>query len=114
MRLIKLLILALIAIALIIVALANLESMTLQLLPDSLARLAGVDFQVTLPIFIVLLGAVLVGLILGFIWEWLREHKHRATAAQERRERERLERQMQKVAPASKPGDDVLAILDGN
>lgn len=113
MRLIKLLILAILAIALVIVALANREPMTLQLLPESLSRLAGLDLRITLPAFVVLLGAVLIGLALGFVWEWVREHKHRATAVNERRERVRLEHEVRKVSPSTKPGDDVLAILDG-
>jgi len=113
MRLIKLLILAILAIVLVVVALANREPMTLQLLPESLSRLAGLDLQITLPIFVVLLGAVLIGLALGFIWEWLREHKHRATAVTEHRERVRLEQEVRKVAPPAKSGDDILAILDG-
>ena len=114
MRLIKYLILAILALGLVIVALANREPMTLQLLPAELSRLAGVQWEITLPIFIVILAAMLGGLALGFVWEWLREHKHRATAAIERRERQRLEQQVHKSAVPAKPGDDVLAILDGN
>ena len=114
MRLIKLLILAILAIGLVIIALANRGPMTLKLLPDELSRLVGVQSEMTLPIFIVILGAVLAGLALGFVWEWLREHKHRATAVAERRERERLEKEVRKVAPPAKQGDDILAILDGN
>lgn len=112
MRLIKLLILAVLGVGLVVIALANREPMTLQLLPAELSRLAGVQWEITLPIFIVIIAAVLAGLALGFIWEWLREHKHRATAVAERRERQRLEQQVQKVSPPAKPGDDVLAILD--
>lgn len=113
MRLIKLLILLVMALVLVVVALANREPMTLKVLPEELARFAGLDWQITLPTFLVLLGAVLLGLALGFVWEWLREHKHRVTAVQERRERVRLEHEVRKVAPEKNPGDDVLAILDG-
>lgn len=112
MRIIKYIVLAIIALGLVIVALANRGTMTLQLLPAELSRLAGVQYEVTLPIFIVILGAVLAGLALGFIWEWLRETKYRSTAASERRERVRLEREVERIAPSTKPGDDVLAILD--
>lgn len=113
MRFIKYLILAALAVVLVVVALANRDLMTLQLLPEELSRVVGLQYQITLPAFIILMGAVLMGLLLGFLWEWVREHKHRATAAAERRERQRLEREMERVAPPSKPGDDVLAILDG-
>lgn len=113
MRIIKYIILAVIALGLMIIALANREAMTMQLLPAELSRLVGVQYEVTLPVFIVILGAVFAGLALGFIWEWLRETKYRSTAASERRERVRLEREVERIAPSTKPGDDVLAILDG-
>ncbi len=113
MRLIKYVILAVLGLGLVIIALANREPMTLQLLPAELSRLLGLQWEIKLPIFIVILAAGLTGLALGFVWEWLREHKHRATAVAERRERQRLEKQVENVMPSNKPGDDVLAILDG-
>ena len=113
-RLIKYLILFVIAVVLITVAMANRGPMTLKLLPDGVDDLIGLNMDLTLPVFLVILGTFLAGILFGFIWEWLREHKHRATAKTERRERERLEQEVRKVAPPAKTGDDVLAILDGN
>jgi uncharacterized integral membrane protein len=113
-RFIKYLILFVIAVVLITVAMANRGPMTLQLLPDGVDDLIGLNMDLTLPVFLVILGTFLTGILFGFIWEWLREHKHRATAKTERRERERLEQEVKKVAPPAKTGDDVLAILDGN
>ena len=113
MRLLKYILLAIILIVLVTVALANRGAVPLRLLPEELARVAGLDVTISLPVFIVLLGTFLLGLLFGFVWEWLREHKHRATARTERRERERLEKEVRKVAPPAETGDDVLAILDG-
>lgn len=114
MRLVKLVILAVLAVVLAIIALANRGPMTFRLLPDELARLAGFNWQISLPVFVVLLGAVLAGVALGFVWEWAREHKHRVTARTERQERQRLEREVKKVAPPSQAGgDDILAIIEG-
>ena len=113
-RLIKYLILFVIAVGLITVAMANRGPMTLKLLPEGIGRLAGVNMDLSMPVFIVILVTFFAGLLFGFVWEWLREHKHRATAKVERRERERLEQEVKKVAPPAKTGDDVLAILDGN
>ena len=113
LRLIKYAVLCIIALALIVVAMANMGPMTLQLLPDGFGRLIGLNMDLTLPVFIVILGTFLAGLLFGFIWEWIRESKHRSTAKVERRERERLEQQVNKVSPPAKTGDDVLAILDG-
>ena len=113
MRLIKYIILAIIAIGLVTIALANRGTMTLKLLPDGIADLVGVNYDLTFPVFIVMLVTFFAGLFFGFIWEWLREHKHRATAKVEQRERQRLEEEVRKVAPPKDTGDDVLAILDG-
>ena len=113
LRLIKYLILFVIAVMLIVVAMANLGPMTLQLLPTALGDQIGWNRDLTMPVFLVILGTFFAGLMFGFIWEWLREHKHRAKAKTEERERQRLEQEVNKVSPPTKTGDDVLAILDG-
>ena len=114
MRYIRYLVLAAIAIALITVAIANRDPLTVRLLPAELEGLAGFSWQITLPAFLILLVAVLVGVLLGFVWEWVREHRYRAEAVVERKERQRLEREVEKTATeASDNGDDVLALLEG-
>jgi uncharacterized integral membrane protein len=113
MRYIRYAILAAIAIVLITVALANRAPVTLHLLPEELALMLGIGASVTLPLFIVIFGGVIAGLLLGFVWEWLREHKHRAEAARQRREKERLAREVNRLRtdnPAH--GDEVLALLE--
>lgn len=112
MRYIRYVVLGTIAIVLVTVALANRGPLTLRLLPEELTGLFGFSWQVTMPAFLILLAAVLVGIFLGFVWEWLREHRYRAEAVAERRERERLEREIKKSAPQPKKGDDVLALLE--
>lgn len=114
MRYIRYAILTVIAVCLVTVALANRELVTLNLLPEQLSLMLGFDRSVTLPLFAVILGGVVVGLLLGFVWEWLREHKHRADAARQRREKERLAREVSRIKsdhPAA--DDDVLALLEG-
>ena len=113
MRYIRYLVLGVLAIILITTSIANREPLTLNLLPDEIAGLVGFNYDITLPVFAVILAAVIFGLALGFVWEWVREHKHRATAATERRERKRLEGEVKKVAPSKDSGDDVLALLEG-
>lgn len=113
MRYVRYAILAILAIVLVTVAVANREPLTLRLLPEALEGLLGYSWAVSLPAFVVLLAAVVFGVVLGFVWEWIREHKHRAAAAAERRRREKLE---QELGPARSPetgGDDVLALLEG-
>ncbi|MDU8942800.1 lipopolysaccharide assembly protein LapA domain-containing protein [Ovoidimarina sediminis] len=113
MRYIRYLFLATVGLILLIVALANRGPVTLTVLPEELAAFAGWNAQVTLPIFAVILASIVVGLLIGFVWEWMREYKHRAAASHHRRERERLEKEVDRLkTPADGSGDDVLALLD--
>lgn len=111
LRYLRYLVLGAIAAALVIVALANRNAVTLRLLPDELAALVGVQWVIDLPLFLVIFGGIVAGVLIGFVWEWLREHKHRAAAAERAREVARLERE---VGPrrAAGPADDVIALVD--
>ncbi|WP_109468795.1 lipopolysaccharide assembly protein LapA domain-containing protein [Albibacillus kandeliae] len=113
MRYIRYAILALIAIVLISVSLANRDVVTLRLVPEALAGLLGVTWAISLPLFIVVLGGVALGLIVGFIWEWLREHKHRREVSTKTRELDKLEREVKHLKRGSREEkDEVLALLD--
>ncbi len=103
------------AIVLIAVALANREPVTLRLLTEDMAALAGVSSSVTLPLFIVVFGGIVAGLLIGFVWEWFREHKHRAEAAAQRRQKKQLEREVNRLKASSpETDDDVLALLESS
>ena len=110
MRYIRTFILALLAIVLVTIALANREPLTLRLLPEALQGLFGLSWQITLPTFVILLATIMMGVLLGFVWEWVREHRYRSAAAQERKERLRLEAERAKAAPA--PEKDIVAYVD--
>ncbi|HKK97780.1 MAG TPA: LapA family protein [Marivita sp.] len=113
MRYIRYAFLAVLAIVLVSVALANRGLVTLQLLPSGLSEMAGMNRSIDLPLFIVIFGGIIAGLLIGFVWEWLREHKHRAEAAQKRSEVKRLERELRRTkAERDKDKDEVLALLD--
>lgn len=105
--------LALLVIVLVTLALANRDPVTLEALPANLAAFAGVEWQISLPLYVVIFGSIVAGVLIGFVWEWLREHKHRAAASTKAREVTRLERElavMRDTKPEQK--DDVLALLD--
>jgi uncharacterized membrane protein len=116
MRYIRYLVLGVLGVVMITVALANRGPLTLRLLPEEMQGLLGLSWQVTMPTFLVLLAAVAFGVVLGFVWEWIREHKHRAEAAAERRARRDLENRLGRMGPAAASaksgGDDVLALLE--
>ncbi|CAN5707263.1 hypothetical protein BH23PSE1_BH23PSE1_11660 [soil metagenome] len=110
MRTIKLLLLALILIAIVLLALANRDLVTLNVLPEELSGILA--RSIDLPLFVVILASVVVGLALGYILEWLREHRHRRRAAEKSREAARLAREVDRLKTQSgKPDDDVLALL---
>ncbi len=113
MRFIRLIVLAVVAIALIVLAMANRDPLTVRLLPNELSDLLGLNWEITLPVFFILFVAMFVGAVLGYLLEWVREHKHRVVAATETKERQRLEKQVKAVAPSADDGDDVLALLEG-
>lgn len=113
MRYIRYAFLAALAIVLVSVALANRDMVTLQLLPSGLADLIGMNRSIELPLFIVVFGGIVAGLLIGFVWEWLREHKHRAAAAQRQAEVKKLERELRRTkVERDKDKDEVLALLD--
>ncbi|MDR7123619.1 LapA family protein [Pseudotabrizicola sp. 4114] len=112
-RYLRYVLLALLAIVLLTVALANRAAVTLKALPGDLAGFAGVGWQIDLPLYAVIFASILAGVLIGFVWEWFREHKHRVVASTKSREVSKLERELA-VMRDTKPGqqDDVLALLD--
>ena len=104
--------LALLAILLVTVALANADLVTLRLLPETMAGFLGFSWQISLPLFLVVFLGIAAGLLIGFVWEWWREHRYRAEMRAERKQRQRLEREMAQVRTSGRKGDDVLALLE--
>ena len=101
------------AVVLVSIAMANRDAVTLKLLPEELSGLIGLSWQIELPLFIVVFGGIVAGLIIGFVWEWLREYKHRRNASTNAREARRLEREVVRLKGENAKGkDEVLALLD--
>jgi putative membrane protein len=113
-RYIRLLLLGLLGLGLLTVALANRAPVTVQLMPTDLAALTGLTWAMDLPLFVVIFGGIIAGVLIGFVWEWFREHGHRAAASQKTREVARLERELAVLKDANSvpPQDDVLALLE--
>jgi uncharacterized integral membrane protein len=113
MRYIRYACIAVFAVALIAVAIANREYVAIQLIPAELADWFAVNPQTELPLFIVIFGSIVVGLLVGFVWEWIREHGQRAEAARQAREMRRLEREVARLKGEKHQGkDEVLALLE--
>lgn len=113
MRYLRYLFLALLGIGLIAVALANRGLVELRALPLEAGEFLGLGWAIQLPLFLVIFASILVGLLIGFVWEWTREYRIRADAARTRREADRLAREVSKLRETSHgPQDEVLALLD--
>lgn len=112
-RFLRFLLVAALALALVTVALANRDPVSLRLLSDDLAAFAGRNWSAQVPLFLVFLAGAAGGLLVGFVWEWAREHKHRATGRSRAREIARLERELAELrGTKGGPQDDVLALID--
>ena len=110
MRYIRYLVLVLIGLVLLLVTSANRGHVTLSLLPQEFVPYVGRNWTAELPLYLVILVAVAVGILLGFVWEWMREHKHRKVAARSTREARQLSREVEKLKPSQK--DEVLALIE--
>ncbi|MDB6452309.1 LapA family protein [Falsirhodobacter sp. 20TX0035] len=111
MRWIRIALLVILAVLLLSVAIANRELVTISLLPDGISAFFGWDWSFRMPLFLVILLAAAVGLLIGFVWEFLREHQIRTGAIQSQREASKLRAEVATLRQ-EQPKDEVLAILD--
>jgi uncharacterized integral membrane protein len=113
MRYIRYASIAIFGLALVLIALANRGVVTLRVLPDELSGFAALNPTYDLPLFVVIYGGILMGLIVGFVWEWIREAGERAAAARTARELASLRAEVQRLKGTQNEGrDEVLALLD--
>ena len=106
---------AIVGLCLILIGLANRDVVTVRAMPEALGDLLGLSPDIQLPLFVVIFIGVGVGLMIGFLWEWVREHRIRADARGKAREVESLRREVEQLrgaAAGAKSDDDVLAILE--
>jgi lipopolysaccharide assembly protein A len=115
LRYIKYAFLIVLALCLLVLSLANRETVTLTALTPELEQFSGLQYSLDLPLYMVVLGGVALGLLIGFIWEWLRESKHRAEVAKRQQQVRTLKREVLRLrGEKNEQTDDVLAILDNS
>jgi uncharacterized integral membrane protein len=113
MRYIRYAFLAALAVVLITVALANRNIIELRILPGEMAGFLGWDWTVDMPLFIVIFLAIIAGVLIGFVWEWFREHKLRAEGRRAKSAAVKLAGEVQELKrEKAGPKDDVLALLE--
>ncbi len=104
---------ALFGLALVLIALANRQIVSVQILPPELSGVAAVNPTFQVPLFVVIFGGVLAGLLIGFVWEWIREHAERAEHARMKRDLAQLRAEVKQLKGEKHKGkDEVLALLD--
>lgn len=102
-----------VAVCLIIVGLANRGDVTVRAMPEALATPLGLSPDVQIPLFVVMFLGVGVGLLVGFLWEWIREHRIRSDARAKDREVARLKGELDRLQTEKHEGkDEIVALLD--
>jgi uncharacterized membrane protein len=113
MRFIRLIFVALLALVLVAVALANRQVVTLSAFPANFGQFLGGTWSVGVPLFFVIFVAFAFGMLAGLVWEWLRESKIRRTSRARNAQVVRLESEVGQLRENhAAPRDDVLAILE--
>ena len=113
MRYLKYLFLLLLAGCLLTIALANRDPVTLNLLTPDLVSLLNVSYAVTLPLYMVVFAGIAIGILVGFVLEWFREHKHRAEARVRTEEAKTLAREVGRLKGTSGDSqDEILALVE--
>ncbi len=113
MRTLRYLLWAVLALVLASVSLANRGFVDLKLMPEALAELVGFNPSISLPLFVVVLGGLAAGVALGYVLEYLREHKHRREARVKQGEVKKLSREVNRLKRQKNEGkDEVLALLE--
>ena len=107
MRTLKLIVMALIVLALVLVMTANMAPVSLRLTPEIL----GLDILILpeVPLAVVIIASVLVGFLWGMLLEYVREGKHRKRLDQTRRELGALREENDQLA--AKLGDEAADLL---
>ena len=112
MRLVRTLFLIFLAIILVVISIANSENVSIYLLPTDLSSLMGTSVSINTPLFLVFFSGIFIGLIIGFVWEWLREYKFRVEANLNEKRLSRAEIELSEMLAKENQGDDVLTLLD--
>ena len=112
MRLIRTLFLFCLATLLFLLSLANNEKVTLYFMPENLSSFLGIKVALSIPLFLVFFSGILIGLVIGFLWEWLREYKFRVEANNYQKRLSKAENELSELHARENKKDDVLTLLE--
>ncbi|MEL6126958.1 MAG: LapA family protein [Pseudomonadota bacterium] len=109
-RYIRLLLLLVIAVAMVLLAIANREFVTVEMVPSQFAAVA--QYSIDVPLFVLMFAMATGGFVIGWSWEYLREWRLRSESSQRKRQVEKLETEVSTLKKRTgTEEDDVLALL---
>ena len=89
--------------------------MDVRLLPSELDGFFGLGMSLSIPVFVLFLSGVVFGLFVGFVWEWIREMKHRSASNRKSKDLARVESELNKLRrDTGQNEDEVLLLLNNN
>ena len=112
MRLIRALFLLCLATLLFLLSIANSEKVTVYFLPENLTSLLDIKIAINIPLFLIFFSGIFIGLVIGFVWEWLREYKFRVEANNYQKRLFRAETELSELHAKENKKDDVLTLLE--
>ena len=88
--------------------------MDIRILPIELEGFSGGGMIFSIPIFVLFLCGVIFGLFVGFVWEWIREMKHRSASSRKSKELAKVENELSQLKRESGQNEDEIMLLLNN
>ena len=88
--------------------------MDIRILPSELEGFFGDGIIFSIPIFVLFLCGVIFGLFVGFVWEWIREMKHRSASSRKSKELAKVENELSQLKRESGQNEDEILLLLNN
>lgn len=88
--------------------------MDIRILPIELESFLGGGMIFSIPIFVLFLCGVIFGLFVGFVWEWIREMKHRSASSRKSKELAKVENELSQLKRESGQNEDEILLLLNN
>ena len=88
--------------------------MDIRILPSELEGFLGGGMIFSIPIFVLFLCGVIFGLFVGFVWEWIREMKHRSASSRKSKELSKVENELSQLKRESGQNEDEIFLLLNN
>ncbi len=88
--------------------------MDIRILPSELEGFLGGGMILSIPIFVLFLCGVIFGLFVGFVWEWIREMKHRSASSRKSKELAKVENELSQLKRESGQNEDEILLLLNN